>query len=351
MEKPRKLPSGRYQARASDANGRRINPTPGVTYRTKREAEAAQVRYYEDTNGGTVDTSILFRDYAEVVIQARRGEASAHTLANEARYIRNWLVPQFGTMRIGDIRHTTIKAWFNGLEPGSGRRSAYLALMIVLEHALQDQIIKVKPRVRHAADIVSAAKPLFSAEQIHAVLDNLPDHARTFFLVQWGAALRISEALGLDWSAIDLEAGLVHVRQQFYKGELTERLKTQKSRRTVALTEDALEALRALRKAHPSIGSTPVFVDPRTGQRLRANRIYALWRAARTQAGVPDIVPQALRRNDLTNYREAVGGDLIKTMARGGHGDIRSAQTYQVAGVDTDLEVMRALSEAKRRSL
>lgn len=347
MEKPRKLPSGRWQARVTDANGQRLSLD---THATKREAEAAIRQYYEDSDGGTVDISITFADYAEIVIRARRGEASEQTLKNEERYIRKWLVPHFGAMKLVDIRMTTVKAWFNSLEHGAGRRSAYIALQTVLEHALQDRIIRVKPRVKGATEFTTSRKPLYSTEQIHAVLDGLPDYARTFYLVQWGGGLRISEALGLDWDAVDLDQGVIDVRQQFYKGELTTRLKTAASHRKVALTEDALEALRALRKAQPSIGKAPVFVDPRTGERLRINRAYALWRAARAETETPEIVPHALRRNDLTTYREVVGGDMVKTMARGGHSDHRTALTYQRTETDVDLDVMRALSEAKRRS-
>ncbi|AZS40061.1 Putative prophage phiRv2 integrase [Microbacterium oxydans] len=345
MEQPRKLTSGRWQARVKDANGRRINPTPGVTYKTKREAQEAQIAWHEETEGGTVDTSITFAEYAEVVIRAREGEASEGTLTNEERYIRKWLMPTFGSMRVVDIRHTTIKIWFNGLPRTSARRSAYMALSMVMEHALQDGIIRVKPRVKGATAFVTEVKRVFTAEEIWNVLDELPEFARVFYLVQWGGALRISEALGLDWDAVDLERGVVEVRQQLYKGKIKTDLKTKRARRQVRLTDDAVEALRALRKAQPSIGATPVFVNPSTGQRLMHGRAYDLWSMAREKAGVPDIVPQALRRNDLDGYRRATG-DMVKAMARGGHSDYRSALAYQ--GVELDLDVT-ALSAMKKR--
>lgn len=346
MEKPRKLASGRYQARVKDANDKRINPTPGVTYPTIRAAQDAQIAWHEETDGGKVDTSVTFAEYAEIVIKARTGEATEDTLKNEARYIRNWLVPYFGSMRIVDIRFTTLKAWFNSLPRTSGRRSAYMAMSDVLEHALQDQLIKVKPKLKGATEFVGEKKRVFTAEEIHSVLDELPDYARSFFMVQWGGALRISEALGLDWDAIDLDRGVITVKQQYYKGKLKQSLKTAGSYGEVALTEDAVEALRDLRRAFPSIGNAPVFINPNTGRRLMHGRAYDLWHVAREKAGLPDIVPHALRRNDLNSYRQAVGGDMVRVMGRGRHSDYRSALEYQGAAVDLD---MNALSQMKRR--
>ncbi|MFK3678707.1 tyrosine-type recombinase/integrase [Microbacterium sp. NPDC090218] len=347
MEQPRKLASGRYQARVEDANGKRINPTPGVTYKTKKEAQDVQIAWHQETDGGTVDTSITFAEYAELVIQARRGSKAEGTLKNEERYIRKWLTPVFGDKRLVNIRHTTILIWFNSLPATSSRRSAYMTLSMVLEHALRDGIIKVKPRLKDATAFVGEKKRVFSSDEIWAVLDELPDFVRTFFLIQWGGALRISEALGLDWDAVDLDRGIVHVRQQLLGGHIKTDLKTKKSKRTVALTEDAVEALRALRKAHPSIGATPVFLNPSTGLRLQHGRAYDLWKRARVMAGIPDIVPHALRRNDLNSYRLAVGGDMVRTMARGGHGDHRSALEYQSNELDLDVA---ALSAMKRRT-
>lgn len=85
MEQPRKVASGRWQARVKDAKERRTNPMPGITYETKKAAQAAQIAWHEETDGGKVDTSIAFAEYAEVVIQARMVEASEGTLKNEER--------------------------------------------------------------------------------------------------------------------------------------------------------------------------------------------------------------------------------------------------------------------------
>lgn len=229
-------------------------------------------------------------------------------------------MPTFGPMRLVDIRHTTIKVWFNGLPATRARRSRYMALSMVMEHALQDRIIRVKPRVQGATAFVGEKKRVFTAEEIHAVLDELPNFARVFFIVQWGGTLRISEALGLDWDAVDLERGVVEVRQQLYAGQITSELKTKRARRLAPLTEDAVGALRALRKAQPSHRSHPGLREPQHGPEAPAREVLRRVAHCLREVGIWDIVPQALRREDLDGYRRATG-DLVKAMARGCHSD------------------------------
>jgi integrase len=47
--------------------------------------------------------------------------------------------------------------------------------------------------------------------------------------------MRVSEIIGLKWRAVDLEHGLVHVQERYYRGDTDEPPKTDKSKRPLPL--------------------------------------------------------------------------------------------------------------------
>lgn len=344
MRKPRKLATG-YQARVTwEGRDRSI----GV-FSTEAEAMLAQAEWEKEHRYAAVDPDILFEEYAALVLEARMGEVTEATLSNDRGRIRKWILPTFAKVRVAEITHTRVKIWFHSLPDIPSRRLIYNTLSVILDHAVQDGLLRVKPKVRGATKITKAqAKTLYSSEQIWSVIDNLPEWARPAFIVQWGFAGRISEMLGLTWDRVDLKNGRVVITAQLYKGEQVQRVK-HGSEGSVPLTDEALAVLRELRKKSPAIGSTPVFLTP-TGHRLNARRAYELWHAARTAAGLPDIVTHDLRRNDLSHYRVATGHDAIKTMQRGRQRDYRSYLAYQHDTTPEDRTALDALNAAKRKT-
>ncbi|HLL86747.1 MAG TPA: site-specific integrase, partial [Thermoleophilaceae bacterium] len=94
--------------------------------------------------------------------------------------------------------------------------------------------------------------------------------------------LRISEALGLDWS--DLEFGeppRLKVRRQFYRGTLKP-LKSSAGRRTLPLSRDLSRKLWAARRAK---GEGPMF-STRNGTRHADRNVRRVLDAAAERAGV-----------------------------------------------------------------
>ena len=139
------------------------------------------------------------------------------------------------------------------------------------------------------------------------------DRLEALWLVLGTGGLRIGEALGLTWEAVDLDAGRVVVKQALKRhrgvGLVISPLKTPRSYRTVVLTELALQALRALREG---LGRRPQSDDelrmPPSGFVFR-NTLggpmdpgfvgYALKRVIQ-QAGLPPIRVHDLRHTAAT---------------------------------------------------
>jgi len=73
------------------------------------------------------------------------------------------------------------------------------------------------------------------------------DRLQSLYVLAVHTGLRQGELLGLKWGDVDLEAGTLHVRRTLTTskdGPLLTTPKTKGSRRTVKLSQTALEALR-----------------------------------------------------------------------------------------------------------
>jgi len=167
-----------------------------------------------------------------------------------------YLVPAFGSLRLEQLTPAKVQSWLTEHKQSHGARRrielARATLRSALTHAQQLQLV-----VLNAAKLVKVPK---RARRSIAPLD--VDQARRFlaeasqhrlgalFSVALACGLRLGEATGLRWGDVDLTTGEIHVRQQLQrvgKRCVLQELKTEKSRRTLALPAVCLEALKTHR--------------------------------------------------------------------------------------------------------
>ncbi|MBI5160528.1 MAG: tyrosine-type recombinase/integrase [Micrococcales bacterium] len=327
MGDARKLPSGRWQARYYDLDGKRRSLD---TYSTKRDAERAARRAeveQEQAKRQVLDQRTTVRQYAPIFLRQKARTVVEDTLKNHESGLRLHILPVFGDRRLPSIRHSEVADWVEHLPSEGVRRSAYGTLSALMRAAVRDDLILKSPcGVEGALRYSGSSRPTFTPEQAEQVIAALPDHYAIVATVQYGAALRASEALALDWSDVDLDTGRVSVTKQYVKGQMRHRTKT-KVERVAWLTQDALEALKAHWKANPAIGSTACFRTPRVARASYDGYSTAIRQAA-DAATVEGFTSHAFRHVDLAAYQGHVR-DIVLTMSRGGHGDIRSALIYQ----------------------
>ena len=98
-------------------------------------------------------------------------------------------------------------------------------------------------RVRVGRKRLKREKRILSDEQLRALLAEMPLDIGLMVRTAVSTGMRVSEIIGLKWRAVDLEHGLVHVQERYYRGD-TDEPKTDKSRRPLPLgylTEDFRE--------------------------------------------------------------------------------------------------------------
>jgi integrase/recombinase XerD len=157
---------------------------------------------------------------------------------------------------------------------------------------------------------------------IAAAAGTTPRALRDSALVEllYGAGLRISEAVGLDRAAIDLDARLVRCVGKGGK------------ERVVPLGRAAAEALRRyLARGRPYLdrrNGPELFLNARGGQLTRAGAFVILRRLAAKAGLEPERVhPHLLRHSFATHLLEG-GADLRSVQEMLGHADLSTTELY-----------------------
>jgi len=155
------------------------------------------------------------------------------------------------------------------------------------------------------------------------------DRLEALYLVTMTLGLRQSEVIGLRWTDVDLEAGTLSVRRslQRYNGEYhLDEVKTVRSRRTLTLPEQLIEALRAHRdrqafeaRAEGWQGDDWNLVFCREdGYPVHGSVVTSEFQERLTEAGIRKVRFHDLRHGAAT-YLVAAGVPMRVVMAQLGH--------------------------------
>lgn len=172
------------------------------------------------------------------------------------RAIDGFLVPAFGPLRLEQLTPQRVQRWLTDEKTDHGARRritlAHATLRSALSEAQRLQLVVI-----NAATLVKVPQPVRKAiapldvQQASAFLARAGAHRLgALFSVALACGLRLGEATGLRWEDIELTTGEVRIRQQLQrvgKSLIAQGLKTEKSRRTLALPQVCLVALWAHR--------------------------------------------------------------------------------------------------------
>ena len=114
-------------------------------------------------------------------------------------------------------------------------------------------------RPRHKYEVKA-----FSPQQIATLLEVADPDMALIVRTLASTGLRFGELAGLRWSAMDLERGIIQVREQFTHGAWSE-LKTENARRSTPLPASLQDAFRA---RYRELNKGSVMLRPRADERL-----------------------------------------------------------------------------------
>lgn len=297
------------------------------------------------------------------------------------RAFRLHIDPIVGSLQLGQVRTSHIKAWVKDraavLAPTT-MKVVYGYLVALFRSAVADRLIGASPCSKSVTLPEIERTELFipSVEQIDAICEALP--ARYAAQPQFAAAtgLRQGEVWGLELDRhVDLKRRVVVVQQQLKVTDKRHRPylappKTALSRRTVELSEVAVEALtRHIEQFPPAEVEIEDETDLRKPVRRKARLIFTgakgqpisrhswshIWAPARARAGLPlEFDYHSLR--DFFATALIFGGASVKTVQMAlGHSTPTTTLNAYVGlwpdAVDTTRALVDAAFGSDRRQL
>ena len=231
-----------------------------------------------------------------------------------------------GEVKVADLTTAAIRAWHRtlvqevGLYSANRAKSFLKAVLALVEEdhrvrapAMPSGLSRAKQRPRKAI-----LAPADIARLVAAAQDD-PEHG-PYYAFPFLAGTRPSEQLGLLWSEVDFDAGVIRVRRvQERDGSLTEMTKTEAGTREVPMGAALRAMLLAwrlrcprregeLHRVFPGPGRLQPWPQPRKGgggALLYQNFRRRYWEPAFRRLGLPYVTPHAARHAYISNMQAA----------------------------------------------
>lgn len=296
----------RYWADTHDGTGyrRRCETVRG----TKRDgwSRLAELHVLHADDRPTMTVGHLWEAYerpslAEAV---ESGRTSPRTFAAYEREWRANTGPRWASVQCTDVKPIDIQEWLLGMTKSAGN-IAKNVLKLTLDHAVLLDLIQSNPadrRYRLGRD-TAREKFAYTVQQVSAALSSVrgtPAEAPAILSAMTG--MRVGEACGVALSDIEWRDGcaVVSIRRQLTaRGDVTERLKTPSSRRTVAVGDPWASRLKEIADGLPE--GAVYLNDNGVGEPVPRRTVTGWWKKMVEGSGVPYQPMQALRPSYQTN--------------------------------------------------
>jgi integrase len=279
MPRPKKSnrSDGRYEIKrtiAVDANGNSIRRS--FYGNDKAEAEKAYHDFVAEREAAEKKKKNMpFAEWVDKWLYTyKEPDVKATTfLTTYERPCRRYILPHFKDTFLQDITQAHVKSFVNTISDLSQSMLDKILICLhgIFETAIDNDMIAKNPcrNVNARSKSKPKGKRTYDRETVEVICSS--DHPYAVYphiLLRMG--LRCSEMCGLEWKDIDLERGVLQVRQALVT-EGSHRIlgdpKSANSIRKLQIPEDLLDRLRAEREMHP--GTT--FVAEVRGRQLTPN--------------------------------------------------------------------------------
>jgi integrase len=252
---PRK--DGRYVGQYTDRQGK----TRYIYGKTQKDVREKLTRALVNRDNGMVldaGNLTLGQHLDRWLVDSVRHAVKPPTYESYSQLVSNHITPALGSKKLKDLTPTHVRRFRSlELEKGLSPRTVQY-LLFLLRRALQQAVNEgLLPR-NVAQDIkvhqtTKGEERYLTPVQVKALLSAArSDRLEALYVLAISTGLRQGELLGLRWDDIDLDTGTLSVKRTLSLGQGGPRLtepKTAKSRRSIELTAQAVEALERHRAA------------------------------------------------------------------------------------------------------
>jgi integrase/recombinase XerD len=260
------------------------------------------------------------------LLAARRAPRTVDAYRRDLAGFASWLGRAPATATTNDLERYLAEGRATGLSAATlARRTAALRSFFrhlqLLSRRAENPAAGLAPprRIRRLPRTLSPAE---AERLVEAAAGTTPRDLRDRALVEllYGAGLRVSEAVGLERGAVDLDERLVRA---VGKGD---------KERIVPLGRQAVDALRRyLARGRPYLERRPrpeIFLNARGGALTRGGAFLILRRLAERAGLEPERVHPHLLRHSFATHMLEGGADLRSLQELLGHADLGTTELY-----------------------
>ena len=338
-----------------------LGPSRGEKKISKREAELERDRFLAKLNAPTVEAAVqqvattgvaLFGEVARMYEEGylgRNKQIAKPTREKEAFYLREYIIPRWGALRLNQIQpkavedwlHTTFDSWWtmHGVRAIMSRIYYYAEGHGLWEEGRRSPASKAKLGKRR----YKYERRILSFEETARVLERMAEPYRLIVETCIATGARISEVLGLKWKHVDLEAGTIRVEQRVWHQDVG-MPKSEGSRRVLGIG-DLVERFRAKAAEEGARLESWVFYQRRDPSKpLWDSGVRdALHQAAQAEGcDFPGLGPHSFRRANIT-WRQQVGGSAIEASKIAGHNSLEMTGEYTFVPPERQNELTRRI--------
>ncbi|MGB3955076.1 MAG: site-specific integrase [Brooklawnia sp.] len=260
------------------------------------------------------------------------------------------ILPTWAGRSLGDVTPNEVAAWYAGMHhTPTQQANAYGLLKSIFKEAvdqglLADNLCRVKAggQKQRAREI-----EVLTVDQLNRYLAAVPEERRVPLLLAGWCGLRSGEVRGLRVRDLDLDGGVVHVRQAVVrlKGQLLiGPPKTNAGIRSVAIPPHLLPALRVWAEKQPTRKRDELLFPAGDGHSpLNDSVLREAHDKGKAAIDMPGLTIHGLRHTSATLAAQ-LGATLAELQARIGHSTPNMAMRYQHVAAERDAQLAARMS-------
>jgi len=263
--------------------------------------------------------------------EAERMPSRQSTVRVYRSFLNNHVLPKWADTRIQDVQPRPVELWLRELPLSPKSKTHVRSLMHgLVEFAMWAGMLDISRNPVSLVRNIGATRKVrkarsLTAEQFHALLEELQEPFGTMALLSVCLGLRFSEALALRWDDVDWLGSSLSIRRGIVN-QIVGDVKTQGSAKTFNLASELLERLKSWKQSSQFSGSEDwVFASPFKLGRLPYSYTgtrQELERASKA-AGIGHISSHAFRHT-YRSWLDAVKTPIAVQQKMMRHTDIRT---------------------------
>lgn len=285
------LPNGKRRGKTGDTQKEVLD------WLTEQRSKVLKGTYVKDEKVTVAD---FLERYLETVA---RHNVRPKTFATYKGYVDNHIVPELGRIKLARLRPDQVQEFYDKKLKEDLAKRTVEQIHAILHKALK-QALKWGLVSRNVTDLVDVPRPkrtppkLWNSRQTTKFLEAAKGHMYyPIYVLAIYTGMRQSELLGIHREDVHLEQAVINVKHTVQriprKGLKVLPVKSEKSRRSIALPDTALSVLKEHLKA---IDSGLIFTSS-TGYPVDARELVRHFKTVIEETGLPEI-----RFHDLRHF-------------------------------------------------